>query len=236
MIKCAICDDEYNVADAIEKYITEKDKRIFQCDIFSSAEEFIGKYNEENEKYDVYFLDIEMGKISGLELAKKIRTDDINALIIFITSHTEYVYDVFEMVTFDFITKPVSREKIEKLLDKVKSYLCVSKTKFVFSYNKNTYSLAYDSILYLEKMGRKVMLYTKEGDTYQSNMNLTQIWNQLSEKMFGQLSKSCIVNLRWISSIDAQCVIMDNKTKLYIARNYRKEIRKAHLKFLEEQL
>ena len=52
--------------------------------------------------YDIYILDIEMQGMNGLELAKTIRTNEPNALIIFLTSYSEYVFDVFEVITFDF--------------------------------------------------------------------------------------------------------------------------------------
>lgn len=45
--------------------------------------------------YDIYILDIEMQGMNGLELAKTIRTNEPNALIIFLTSYSEYVFDVF---------------------------------------------------------------------------------------------------------------------------------------------
>ena len=93
--------------------------------------------------FDVYILDIEMGEMSGLELAKKLRQDSPHSLIVFLTSFSKYVYDVFEVVTFDFILKPVSFENFSKVLHKACDFLCMAKVNFVLVIVKTaTVSLA----------------------------------------------------------------------------------------------
>ena len=63
---------------------------------------------EQGTVYDVFILDIEMQGMNGLELAQKIREKDSNCLIIFLTNYSQYVFSVFEVITFDFLPKQLS--------------------------------------------------------------------------------------------------------------------------------
>ena len=91
-LKIAICDDEQLQIEHL-KAATEQWSRCFghSCDIcvFSSAEEFLFAYDED-KSFDILLLDVEMGEISGIALAKKIRNENKRSEIIFITSHLEF--------------------------------------------------------------------------------------------------------------------------------------------------
>lgn len=192
--------------------------------------------SDEKNDFEVYILDIEMNNISGLDFAKIIREKNATALIIFVTSYEEYVFDVFEVITFDFIKKPISYEKFKLTINKVNNYLGIAKKNFAFSYRQNSYSIPYDKIKYLEKEGRKVWIKSNEGDKYQCNMTLEDIWKQLDKYMFASLCKSCIVNLAEVREIVGEYVILKDGDRLYASRDYRKEIKKKHLSFLKERL
>ena len=88
-MRIAICEDEEFIQNSIEKNV-EKCLEITgmagKCECFVSAEELLEKGNM---PYALYILDVEMKKLSGLELAEHIRTEDRNAVIIFMTNHSE---------------------------------------------------------------------------------------------------------------------------------------------------
>lgn len=107
MLRLAICDDDIRIIEQIETYIEKIKNKQIEYDVFTNAEELL-RYQSQNKEYDVYMLDIEMGKMSGLNLARRLREKYANALIVFLTSYSKYVYDVFEVITFDFILKPIS--------------------------------------------------------------------------------------------------------------------------------
>lgn len=233
MIRLAICDDAPEVVERIETYINNIKNIVLDYEVFFSAEE-LEKYILNNAvDFDVYLLDIEMKVESGLELARNIREKNANALIVFMTSHSQYVYDVFEVITFDFILKPITFDKFKHLLEKIEKHFGMVKNKFVFSFKKNTYSILFQKITHLEKHGRKVLIYTTDGNIYESNMNLEQVWKQLDEDMFASLYKSCIVNLEEITTIMGDKVILKNGTSLYVSREYKKQLKEKHLKYLK---
>ena len=97
MLHIALCDDNPASIEILEKYFDILNDSTIDYDVYFSAEELY-RYKLNNElTYDIYILDIEMQGMNGLELAKTIRTNEPNALIIFLTSYSEYVFDVFEV-------------------------------------------------------------------------------------------------------------------------------------------
>ena len=148
------------------------------------------------------------------------------------TNYSQYVFDVFETITFDFIEKPLTFDKMKKMLEKVKKYLGIAQKSFVFSYRKNNYNIVFSNISYLEKEGRKVWIYTTSDKKYQCNMTLEEIWSQLDTEIFGLLNKSLIVNISKIEGIMGESVVLQGGKRLYVSRAYKKELKKKHLDYL----
>lgn len=208
MIKLALCDDDLNIINQIDNFFENIKNQGIEYETFFSAEELLKFCNLEKSEFDVYILDIEMKKMSGIELAKEIRRYDSEAIIIFMTNHKEYVFDVFEVLTFDYIIKPIDINKFQQIIDKVKKYLQKVKKDFVFSYKRNNYSIPFNKINYIEKNGRKVIVHTVSKDTYQCNMTCKEMMDALDSEIFANVRKSGIVNLKEIYQIDGEKVIL----------------------------
>ena len=186
----------------------------------------------ENSPYDLYILDIEMPGMNGLKLAKSIREKDSRALFVFLTSYTRYMKDVFDAVTFDFIEKPISDEKLLQILERAATYLNITSQHFSFGYRASRYSLKYDRILYIEKKGRQALIHTFE-DVYKTNMTLEEIWKQLNPKSFVHIHSSYIINLYNLDRKDNEIAIMRNGEKLHITKGYRRELAMRHYEFVQ---
>lgn len=135
-MRIAVCDDDRTIIEQLETYFDSIEDKDLEYEVFFSAEELSRYISKEDDEFDLYILDIEMYEMSGLDLAKSIRQKNTNALVVFMTSHPKYVYDVFEVVTFDFIQKPFTYEKFEKVIHKVEKYLGIVKNKFIFEFQK----------------------------------------------------------------------------------------------------
>ena len=102
-MKIAVCDDDRAVIEQVEQYIETINDKSLEYEVFLCAEELQRYITAQDVNFDVFILDIEMKEMSGIDFAKKFREENVNALIIFMTSHSQYVFDVFETITFDFI-------------------------------------------------------------------------------------------------------------------------------------
>ena len=118
MIKIAVCDDEPFFAeqmnDRIKKYMPD-------CIIqrFLSGEDLL----LQRELFDIYFLDIQMEKINGIETARKLRELDEESIIVFITGAKEYVFEAFDVAALHYLVKPVDNEKLQEVLRRAEKEL-----------------------------------------------------------------------------------------------------------------
>lgn len=97
-MKIAVCDDDRTVIEQLEQYFERLHDKSLEYEVFFCAEELQWYITEQDAAFDVFILDIEMKGISGIDFAKKFREKNVNALIIFMTSYSRYVFDVFETI------------------------------------------------------------------------------------------------------------------------------------------
>mgnify|MGYP002508020861 FL=1 len=111
MLNIAICDDSVYCIEMLEKLLDAyPGKKSIQYDVFDNPIHLLDYQKANNVLYKLYILDIEMDDMNGISLAKSIRKFDQKSLIVFLTSHNQYVFDVFNVVVFDFLLKPITQE------------------------------------------------------------------------------------------------------------------------------
>ena len=231
-MRIAVCDDNPKELERIKGCFCRIQGYDLVCSYFDSTSTVMEILKTENSPYDLYILDIEMPGMNGLKLAKSIREKDSRALFVFLTSYTRYMKDVFDVVTFDFIEKPISDEKLLQILERAATYLNITSQHFSFGYRASRYSLKYDRILYIEKKGRQALIHTFE-DVYKTNMTLEAIWKQLNPKSFVHIHSSYIINLYNLDRKDNEIAIMRNGEKLHITKGYRRELAMRHYEFVQ---
>ena len=165
MVKVAICDDNIDVLNKLKKLIEEKEPK-WQVDVFSD-----GYTLEEQLKknlYAIYFLDIELGSMDGYELSKEVRKKDASALIIFVSSHSEYACDAFEVDAFRFLRKPIEEEKVFEAIEKAKGIVQTQNYQFHYHYKGNgmDYQVKLANILYFERKQRILPSYPDKAPWY----------------------------------------------------------------------
>lgn len=217
MLDFVLCDDNFNVLTRLEKlletiFIDGKfDARIA---LSTTMPEELINYMRNNTVH-VVILDIDLkSKISGLDLANTIRNHDKNVYIIFTTGHLEYGLMAYKYKTFDYIPKPITRERLEETITRLFEDVSGCVTNFVRLDNNKTI-IKQDTIKYIQKDGMKTIFHTdtREYETYSSFKTIMQ---QLPEQ-FMQCHKSYIVNTSKIVGIDSasNTILLDNKDQGY---------------------
>lgn len=233
-MKIAICDDNKYFSAYIEEEINKESPQKIDYDIFASGDELI-KYiynSKDSPGYNIYFLDIEMPGKNGIETAAIIRKIDDNALIIFITEHKEYVYDVFEVLPFRFLIKPIKSEELKKILRQAIEHITTKSGLFFFKIERQNYQVPFQEIIYFESCKRKIKLYT-DNICYEFYGKITDIITTLNPNLFCQIHASYIVNMEYIRSISDTYLSITDGNILSISKRFRKEVRDKHLKFME---
>ena len=114
-MRIAICDDNNDYINTIENYIERLKTPATEWDPYERGENLVFAYTDNNERYDVIFLDMEMKELNGIETANKIRNIDEHVIIVFITSYTEYMKDSFKCSPFRFLVKPVDFNEFQEV-------------------------------------------------------------------------------------------------------------------------
>lgn len=230
MLKVAVCDDSTITLKQIEQYFESLQSIELTYEIFHGANDLLHYMSVNIDSFDVYLLDIEMPDMNGILLAKRIRSFDFSALIIFQTVHPAYVYDVFDIVTFHCLKKSILFEKLEEVLQRAEVYINRKKCRFHFNFAKENYTISCKDILYFEQNRRKVNIYTKAG-AYESYMTNKEVMRQLEASEFVKLGVSYIVNLEYVRVIARDVVILNNEKYLPISRKNRKTVREKQLQY-----
>ena len=181
MLKIAICDDEEVQRVMLETYLKEwaESKGIVLDAIhFCDAESFLFSW-EEDKDYDLLLLDIEMNHINGMQLAMQLRAQGYDVPILFITGYDSYMSQGYEVSALHYLLKPVQKEKLFGVLDKLERRKKVEK-KFLFKTEEGILSIASENIWYVEAFGHQCILCSGE-QKYVLKSSIGEVKKQLEE-------------------------------------------------------
>ena len=154
-LNIAICDDEQNqikyVKDIVSEWAEVK-KHISVFSEFPSAEAFLFDYAE-NQNYDILLLDIEMAKMNGIDLAKKVREGNNRVQIVFITGYPDFMSEGFEVAALHYLMKPVKREKLLSVLDRAVENLGHKEESLVLETENGVLRVNFSEIMLAEAKG-----------------------------------------------------------------------------------
>ncbi len=235
MIQVAICDDIPEMTSEIERILESYNPTLFDISIFFTAERFISSIK--NTQYDFFILDIELPSSSGINIAKEIRKQDLNVPIVFLTNFNEYMEDVFQVQTFDYILKPVTKEKLFPVVNKIIKYLDLEDNYLSFDYKRIAYNLKLSNIVCFEKQKRIVIIHTTQED-FQAIMSTQELLEKLNDN-FVQVHTSYIVNTKFIKEVGTNYIILMGNTisiEIPMSRKFKLQARDAIIMKMRSKL
>lgn len=117
-MRIVLADDEENALEALENILI-KIKKNAEIKTFLEPEELI-EYAQ-NEEFDVAFLDVEMGTMSGIEVAKALKQINPKVNVIFVTGYSKYMKDAFKLHVSGFVSKPATKTSVEEELNNLRN-------------------------------------------------------------------------------------------------------------------
>ena len=218
MYRFAVCDDSSAdrayVTALIEAWGCSRDI-LLQIEDYPSAEAFLFAY-EGNETVDVLFLDIEMGDMSGVELAKRLRQMGAGLQIVFLTGYMEYIAEGYDVEALHYLIKPVAQEKLGAVLDRAVERLKTRENVLLLSLPDGVVRLPLYEIRYLEVMKNYVTLHAVE--EYSVKRSLSELTKELDESFY-RIHRSYIVNLRFVKRITRTEVTLKDGAALPLSRD-----------------
>lgn len=229
--KIAICDD----SDADRQYVLNMVEHwaasaghVVHTDTFPSAENFLFHYAEERD-YDILLLDIEMGAMDGISLAKRIRQGNEAVQIVFVTGFADYISEGYEVAALHYLMKPVKEEKLCAVLDRAVAALQKTERVILLPVDGEMLRLPVGQIQYAEAFSHTVSIVT-EAETIQIKMPISEVEKRLGEG-FIRCHRSYLVGLKHLARLSKTEVILDSGKVLPLSRGAAPLVHKAFVSY-----
>lgn len=224
--KVAICDDNKTDAKFVLSMLNLWAKRhqlSIQTECFSSAESFLFRYAED-KTFDILLLDIEMGAMDGVEMARQIRKENETVQIVFITGYSDYIAEGYEVAALHYLIKPVNQEKLFSVLDRAAKKLLQNERCLNLTLSGEMVRIPFYEIGYLDVHQNYVTVHGKQ--EYTVKRSLGEFEKVLDERFF-RVGRAMIINLGYITRVTKTEVYLSNGEKLPLPRGAYESLNRA---------
>ncbi|WP_110111617.1 LytTR family DNA-binding domain-containing protein [Bacillus sp. CGMCC 1.16541] len=206
-IKVIIADDNPDSVEIVHYFIEE----ISPFSVVGKCHDGEALIKEVMEKQPhLLFVDIDMPKMNGLDAIGECLKIKPDLKFVFITGYDEFAVKAFELSALDYIVKPIEKTRLYIALDRAKQSIDIKKEeqlspqkplkRLPVKFNGSTYYIPVEEIIFIEKSGKKCLIYTK-AKVYETYENISDLYKYLDPHYFYQTHRSYIVNLQKISHI-----------------------------------
>ena len=211
----------------LQKVLELKDTR-YSITEFCSGEELILS----PEVFDIYFLDIMMNKLTGIDIAKKLRQHNQKAGIIFVTAFKDYVFEAFDINAFHYLLKPVSEDKLKKVVHSFINYSDKNDDFIIAKTTNQSIKIYLNDIIYIEARLRKIIVHTND-TVIEYYFKLSEMEQRLQGYNFFRCHKSYIVNLQYVHSYSNNFITLKNSEEIFLSKYKISEFSKAFMYYLK---
>ena len=226
LYRVAICDDNQRDAEYVLSLLTnwaKKNQITIQTECFPSAESFLFHYAED-KTYDILLLDIEMGKMDGVTMAREIRRENQTVQIVFITGYSDYISEGYDVAALHYLMKPVKEEKLCSVLDRAAEKLSKNEKVLNFVIGGEMVRVPIYQIRYADVFGNYVTIHALSDVTVK--MTLGELEKQLDERFY-RVGRSTIINLTQISRVTKTEIKLSDGTAIPLPRGAYEGINRA---------
>lgn len=190
-----------------------------------------------DENYDILFLDIELGALNGIDVAKEIRKKHNNTVILVVTAYHQYLDDAMDIQVTRYIDKPATQKHVFSALDKA---LSVIKESVITLHIKDSQviRLKISDIIYAEAKLKGVFVYTKDTE-YRIKEPMKQLRTLLTASCFAVPHSSYIVNMNYIRDFQRNEITLAEPyedTRISIATRKQSEFKRRFFDFIGEDI
>ena len=225
-----ICDDleeeRLALSRMVRSYAQERGMPV-RLRLFSSGTELL-EASPRQRDFQILFLDIFMPGLSGMDAARQLRRDGVNAAIIFATTSLDHGLDSFEVQSADYLVKPFQKQDVAQALDWCLAHLpeplrCLS----VYSEGE-TQEIPLASICYIEVLGHQSHIYTTRQEIT-ARQGLDALEAAISSQDFLRCHRSFLVNMNHIQKIEGSDFRMTTGARVPISTSNLARIRNAFI-------
>lgn len=227
-----ICDDDLIFAELLKKRVEsclEAKKKKYEIRLFTNGVELLETLKERTP--EMIFLDIDMPEISGMDLADQIFQSYINTNVIFVTNRDDLVFQAIHYQPFRFIRKEKLDEEIDEAVCQLIDKIDKDEKVLELQTKDGGAVIPLKDIIYMESRKHYLSVYHKEG-CCETRGKISNYEKWITDCGFVRTHRSYLVNIRYVKSIRATGVELDNGEVLPISRDRLQEVKKQHMVYL----
>lgn len=224
--RVAIVDDSMKDAEFVQNILNgwaELRQLNIQAEVFPSAEAFLFRYADDKD-WDMLLLDIEMGTMDGVTMAKQVRQDNETVQIVFITGYSDYIAEGYEVAVLHYLVKPVNREKLLTVLDRALEKRKKDERCLNLELGGEMVRIPFYEIRFFDVYRNYVTVHAKAD--YTIKHTLGDFEKELDER-FCRVGRGMILNLKYIQRVTKTEVRLSDGTVLPLPRRAYEPLNRA---------
>lgn len=239
MFNICICDDSkfflQKLIDKLHK-IAQKNNIKICIKTYTTSKQLMFDIEELCVGTDLFFLDVLIDKMTGVEIANRLRQQGTDVPIVFLTSSKEHVFDALDVMPLHyFIKEEVQDEKIEEILLKAREIIKNFKVKkFNYKVGRELRVISFDDVIYFEVMNRVISIQSIKGEEDRFYSTLDTVEKQINSSQFIRVHRSFLVNVSYIEKIESKEIVCRNNIKIPVGTRYLKSLKEEYTKYLLE--
>jgi DNA-binding LytR/AlgR family response regulator len=237
-MKVLIIEDEYPAAERLKRLLNEVDEYAEVVDCLESIKQVLNWF-EHHSPPDIILSDIQLADGISFEIFDKLK---VSVPVIFTTSYDEYAIEAFKVQSIDYLLKPIKKEelsralrkyqsfafkasdqqeKLDELLESVKSIQARFKKKFLIHYKDRLETVPVEEIAYFITRSESVYLVTVAGKQFVIDYKMEKLEQVLAPSFFFRINRQTIIHQQSIASI---YTYFNNRLKLVLKPQTETEI------------
>lgn len=232
----AVCDDEKCYLESMEELLKDY-PGVSRIEYYGTLEE-LTEAQKNGTMYDLIFMDIEWNgnAENGIQYAAQYNCQSPRTQFIFVTAYNDkFSQEIFweKLNLCGFLVKPVQKENLEKLLDKVREKIFGSEA-LVLQHGGTTEKIPSNQIRYLESNAHQIVIHTLNGEI--SVYEKLDVYEKKLSKDFVRIHKSFLVNMQYIRRIEMKEITMQDGTVLPVSKTRYSASRDKYFRFMRAML
>lgn len=243
-MRIAIIEDEQLHKDLLISYINKWTASVKTSHMenvikdYENAEQFLFNYDDENP-FDILFIDIQMSGMNGMELAKKVREKDKDVSLVFTTGITDYIQEGYDVEAMHYLIKPLKQEKVFECLKKAASKKKTEKYIIVHT-EEDVLKLNIEALNYVEARGHRCIAaldkkLKNEENTVEVRESLQEMEKLLDGYDFIKCHRSYLCRIGSIYRIEKSEVYFDDGSSIPVSRRMYDNVNKAFINYFSDR-
>lgn len=205
-----------------------------EISLFTSGEKLLESFTYGS--YNLIFLDVYMGELSGVETARRLREIDQDVLLVFVTSSLDNALAGFDVNALHYIVKPATTEDVHQVAMRCRHFWGDNDRVIELMVNRTQIKVPIRTILYAEVYAKVSTVHCQGDCVLRTYMTMEEMENMLADTSFLRCHRSYLVNMRYIKEVSDTSFILLSGEEIPIRQKDRKAIKEKFYNYLLQQM